>query len=130
MENVRYIPMDQYLYDILEPICRDRKPKEFVFVNKNGNPIDDKMFQRRIYKPLLRKLNIENRDLYACRHTFATRAVQLGMKPHEVAYIMGDSVETILNNYFHNNRKPAFLPTPVTETKEVSKTSFVRRKVA
>ncbi|RYF97391.1 MAG: site-specific integrase [Chitinophagaceae bacterium] len=116
MENVRSIPMDDYLDSLLEPICKGRSGNEFVFVNRNGNPIDDKMFLRRIFRPLLEELKIDKRDLYACRHTFATRAVQQGMKPHEVAYIMGDSVEVVLQNYFHNNRRPEMLPTSILNT--------------
>jgi integrase len=113
MDNVRFVPMDDHLCDLLRPMCQSRKANEFVFVNNNDNPIDDKMFQRRVFRPVLTALGIDKRDLYACRHTFATRAVQQGMKPHEVAYIMGDSVETILNNYFHNNRRPESLPKPL-----------------
>jgi hypothetical protein len=37
------------------------------------------------------------------------------MKPHEVAYIMGDSVEVVLQNYFHNNRRPHSLPNSIMQ---------------
>lgn len=112
-ESIRFIPMDQYLRDILLPLCFGRKGEDFVFVNDNGNPIDDKMFQRRVWKRVLSELHIPKRDLYACRHTFATRAVRQGLKPHEVAYLMGDTVHTILKTYFHNNLRPGTLPTPI-----------------
>lgn len=112
MENVRFIPMDDYLVSLLQPILKSREGNAFVFVN-NGNPIHDKMFQRRIFRPLLELLKIDKRDLCACRHTFATRAVQQGMRPHEVAYIMGDSVEVVLQNYFHNHRRPDHLPSTI-----------------
>lgn len=81
-----------------------------MFANENGNAIDDKMFLRRVFKPLQESLCIPYRVTYACRHTFATRAVRQGMKPHEVAYLMGDTVDTVLNNYFHNNTMPNSLP--------------------
>lgn len=110
MENVRFLPMDDYLQSLLKPVCEGRPGDAFVFVNNNGNPVDDKMFQRRVFKPLLQRLGIDKRDLYACRHTFATRAVRQAMKPHEVAYIMGDSVEMVLQNYFHNHVRPDKLP--------------------
>jgi integrase len=113
-DNLRFIPMDQYLYNILLPLCHGRRGEDFVFVNENQNPIDDKMFQRRVWKRVLQELQIPKRDLYACRHTFATRAVRQGLKPHEVAYLMGDTVQTILKTYFHNNLRPNNLPTPVT----------------
>lgn len=110
MENIRFIPVDSYLEALLKPLCENKQTDEYVFLNKNGNPIDDRMFQRRIFRPVLKELKIEIRDLYACRHTFATRAVRAGMKPHEVAYIMGDTVATVLKNYFHNHQKPGSLP--------------------
>lgn len=111
MDNIRLLPFNQPLLDLLQPVCRNRNPEEYVFMNENGNPIDDKQFLKRVFKPVQEQLGIEKRDLYACRHTFATWAVQTGVKPHEVANMMGDRVETVLENYFHNNRRPELLPT-------------------
>lgn len=125
-ENVRFIPMDQYLYDLLYPLCQNKKSSDFVFTNKKGNPIDDRMFQRRIWKPLLKTMQIDERDLYACRHTFATRAVRQGMKPHEVAYIMGSSLKIVLQRYYHNNLSPVDLPSPLSVVKDKSKLQVIR----
>jgi integrase len=72
--------------------------------------IDDRMFQRRTFKPVLQALGIQDRDLYSCRHTFATRAVQSGMKAHEVAYLMGDNLQTVIANYYHKERVSVPLP--------------------
>lgn len=118
MDNERHLPMSgsPELKEMLLKNCAGKSKDDFVFTSKKGNPIDDRMFQRRIYKPLLEKLGINNRDLYACRHTFATRAVQSGMRPDQVAYIMGDEVETVLKNYFHNDSKPLKLPSLFTNT--------------
>jgi integrase len=121
MENVRFLPMDDYLCSLLQSLCVGKAGNAFVFVNNNGNPIDDKMFLRRIFRPLLLKLGVDKRDLYACRHTFATRAVQQGLKPHEVAYIMGDSVEVVLQNYFHNHLRPAQLPQRIRGDEPIEK---------
>jgi integrase len=112
MENERFLPLKgaKALRLLLTRLCAGKKADDFVFQNKRGNPIDDKMLQRRCIKPLLEKLQIRDRDLYACRHTFATRAISEGMQPHTVAYLMGDTVDTVLRNYFHNNQKPAQLP--------------------
>jgi integrase len=120
-DNVRFLPMNDYLFNLLHSLCLGKGPEEFVFINENGNPIDDRMFQRRVFRPVLEKLTLPVRDLYSCRHTFATRAVQQGMKPHEVAYLMGDSVETVLDNYFHNNRRPNSLPASIFESCELHK---------
>lgn len=108
--NVRFIPMNAFLIHLLTPLTKDKYPTELVFKNENGNMIDDNAFQKRVFKPLLKKLKITDRDLYACRHTFATRAVQAGMKPHEVAYLMGDRLDTIVKNYYHGERIQTSLP--------------------
>jgi integrase len=109
-DNIRYIPMNTFLIDLLVPLCAGKTDTQLVFINQNGNSIDDKKFQDRVFKPVLRQLGIPNRDLYAVRHTFATRAVQSGMKPHEVAYLMGDNLDTIIKNYYHKEKIQTVLP--------------------
>lgn len=109
-DNVRYIPMNSFLVDLLKPLCAERSDTTLVFTNQNGNCIDDKKFQDRVFKPLLKKLGIPDRDLYACRHTFATRAVQAGLKAPEVAYLMGDNLDTIIRNYYHKEKIITTLP--------------------
>ena len=65
--NSRNLPLTPELDAILRPLCCGRLPDDFVFTTVNGTPIDDQMFQQRIHKPLLKILEIEDRDLYACR---------------------------------------------------------------
>ncbi|RPD44071.1 site-specific integrase [Paracnuella aquatica] len=99
--NVRFIPMNEFLSALLKNQCAGKSATELVFTNQAGRMIDDRMFLRRTFKPLLEALRIPERDLYACRHTFATRAVQAGLKAHEVAYLMGDNLQTVIANYYH-----------------------------
>ncbi|RYZ80848.1 MAG: hypothetical protein EOP04_25110, partial [Proteobacteria bacterium] len=69
MNNVRLLPFNKPLLDLLLSVCKNRQPEEYVFLNENGNPIDDKKFLKYIFKPVQEELKIEKRDLYACRHT-------------------------------------------------------------
>ncbi|ANE50644.1 site-specific integrase [Flavisolibacter tropicus] len=108
--NVRFIPMNAFLTDLLKPLCIDKKGTDLVFTTEQGRMIDDRMFQRRTFKPLLKELKIQERDLYACRHTFATRAVLAGIKAHEVAYLMGDNLQTVIANYYHKEKVTVALP--------------------
>jgi integrase len=108
--NVRFIPMNTSLALLLKPLCSGKKGTDLVFTSEEGRMIDDRMFQRRTLKPLLKELKIQDRDLYACRHTFATRAVQSGMKAYEVAYLMGDNLQTVIANYYHKERVAVALP--------------------
>lgn len=109
--NNRYIPMNEDLYNILEPLCKNKQGNELLFLSHSGKAIDDRMFQRRVFKPILKKLNIEDRVLYVLRHSFGTRAIEQGMTLYEVAQLMGHtSIETTMRNYIHLINRPKNLP--------------------
>lgn len=111
MQNVRYLPLTSELEALLKPLVENKKLEEFVFVSPKGLTIDDKMLQRRVLKPVMQKLGLGDRDLYAARHSFGTRAVQQGMVLTEVAYLMGHStVETAMRNYVSVTRPATTLP--------------------
>lgn len=112
MENVRYLPLTDDLTTLLEKQISAKEPDAFVFPSPTGLCIDDKMLQRRVLKPVLKKLELEDRDLYAARHSFGTRAIQQGMPLTEVAYLMGHStIETASRNYVHVGKPAIVLPT-------------------
>jgi integrase len=107
----RYIPLSLGLEEILKPICDKKKATDFVFTSIFNNPIDDNKFQKRILKPVLAKLNIPERDLYACRHTFGTIAVEQNIDILSLAYLMGHrKARTVLDHYTKLRSKPSVLP--------------------
>jgi integrase len=109
--NSREIPITVELRELLIPLVENKDPKDFVFKTYFGKPINDKNFQNRVFFPVLSKLKIEKRDLYAIRHTFGTRGIEKGMNPIDVAYFMGHSdIETTIKNYTHLRNKPTNLP--------------------
>lgn len=81
-----------------------------MFQSFSGGAIDDRMFQRRVFKPVLKELGIANRDLYACRHTFGSRCIDQGITPVMTAFLMGNNPETALRNYTHQITLPKSLP--------------------
>ncbi|WP_170117682.1 site-specific integrase [Chitinophaga ginsengisoli] len=110
-ENVRYLPLTDELIAILEPNIIDKNPDSLVFLSPKGLSIDDRMLGKRVLKPILTALGIENRDLYVARHSFGTRAVQQGMAITDVAYLMGHStIETTIRNYVSVQKKAIALP--------------------
>lgn len=106
----RKIPINSDLKAILTPVILNKSTDELVFTSFNGLPIDDRMFQRRVFKPVLAKLGLPQRVLYACRHTFGSRCLELGIPPSSVAFLMGNSPETLLRNYTHQIKIPEILP--------------------
>lgn len=106
----RVIPFTEDLKEILLPIVEKKKPDDLVFVSPTGKAIDDNQFQKRIFRKVLKGLNIEHRVLYACRHTFNSRCIQAGMTPVEAAFLMGNNPQTALRNYTHLLNLPTELP--------------------
>ena len=108
--NTRYLPMPEEL-ELYEPHSSQQDPTQFVFLSPRGLPIDDRMFQRRVFRPVLEKLGLEPRVLYSLRHSFGTRAVEQGMNLYQVAQLMGHtSIETTMRNYIHLINRPKELP--------------------
>jgi integrase len=94
-DNVRYLPMSGELRELLIVQIQGKSSDDFVFPSPKGLSIDDRMLERRIIKPVLKKIGIGDRDLYVARHSFGTRAVQQGMALTNVAYLMGHAtIET------------------------------------
>jgi integrase len=112
MENVRYLPIPEELRELLTAQVKDKNPDDLVFLSQKGLCIDDRMLQRRVFKPVLIKLDIGDRDLYVGRHSFGTRAVQQGMPLTDVAYLMGHTtIETASRNYVDVRKPATVLPT-------------------
>jgi integrase len=110
-ENARWLPLSDDLVGLLLKQVVNKKPDDFIFPSPRGLSIDDQMLQKRILKPVLKKLELEDRDLYAARHSFGTRAVQQGMALTDVAYLMGHTtIETAMRNYVSVSKPAVNLP--------------------
>lgn len=109
---VRFLPLSEALRELLLPLVSNREPECYVFPSPKKLSIDDRMLKRRVIKPVLLALGIGDRDLYAARHSFGTRAVQQGMVITDVAYLMGHStVDTTIRNYVSVEKRNILLPT-------------------
>jgi integrase len=89
----RIIPLTEDLQQLLLPLVFNNEPDSLVFLSPTGTCIDDRMFQKRIFRKILSELNIEHRVLYACRHTFGSRCIHNGMTPVMTAFLMGNNPE-------------------------------------
>lgn len=106
----RVLPLTSDLLNVLEPIISGKQQDDLVFQSPKGLAIDDNNFQKRIFKPILKELKIEERVLYACRHTFGSRCIDSGITPVMTAFLMGNNPETALRNYTHQINIPKDLP--------------------
>jgi integrase len=106
----RLLPLTPDLLEVLQFHIWGKKPDDLVFQSPTGLAIDDHNFQRRIFKKVLEKLEIDERVLYACRHTFGSRCIDSGITPVMTAFLMGNNPETALRNYTHQLNIPKDLP--------------------
>jgi integrase len=106
----RILPLTPDLLYILNPLIEGKQKDDLVFQSPNGLAIDDNNFQPRVFKKVLKGLNIEERVLYACRHTFGSRCIEAGINPVMTAFLMGNNPETALRNYTHQINIPSSLP--------------------
>jgi integrase len=95
---------------VIKPNLVNKSDDDLVFQSQTGLSIDDNNFQKRIFKKVLKELQIQERVLYACRHTFGSRCIDSGITPVMTAFLMGNNPETALRNYTHQINLPKDLP--------------------
>jgi integrase len=109
-EKERVLPLTQDLATILKPLVEKRGPDELVFVSPQKKSMDDENFRKRVFYPVLDKLGIRRRVIYACRHTFGSRCIDAGLTPVATAFLLGNSPQTALKRYTHQLSIPDVLP--------------------
>lgn len=93
----RDIRMSQAVYEALKAQENATIGKsEYVFCTRVGTPLDNKNVTDRVWKPLLRHLNLEIRRAYQTRHTAATLWLAAGENPEWIASQMGHATTEML----------------------------------
>ena len=88
--SIRDIPMLAQVEEALRQRWEDRHPdSEYVFCNREGQPVDAHNFCTRIWYPVLRLLGLTRRRPYQTRHTTATLMLASGENPEWIARLMG-----------------------------------------
>lgn len=81
-------------------------PKDFIFFDTDGCMIDpDKLTH--YFSAVLIHLGLPHVKLHALRHTFATRAVELGIDIGTVSGLLGHADVTITSHYYLHPRQQA-----------------------
>ncbi len=93
----RDIAISQLVYDaLLKQKVRTYGKSEFVFCNSQGNPMEYRNVNRRVWKPTLALLGLKHRRAYQTRHTAATLWLAAGENPEWIARQMGHSSTEML----------------------------------
>ena len=99
--SVRMIPVPRQMLPELRRYRRFSK-SAFLISGENGEEVSVRSYQR-TFELLLKRAGIKKRGFHALRHTFATRAAELGMDVKTLSEIMGHTNPTLtLKRYTHS----------------------------
>ncbi len=103
--NVRQMPINDGLlsvFRLLKEQSKDIKDDSLIFLTKNDKPIDDHSFSQRIWKTVLRSIDIPYRPPYSARHTFASDAIENNLSVFQVSAMLGHSSSAmVIKTYGH-----------------------------
>ena len=94
--STREVTMSGAVYAALKRQQNNSEGNEYVFSNKNHNPIDNGNFTKRVWYPLLERLGFEKRRPYQTRHTTASLWLAAGESPEWIANQLGHTSTNML----------------------------------
>ena len=101
-KSVRKIPLPDFLLKLLEEQgFSHANPDHYIF-SQGEAPFDPRCFQK-LYKKILKEAHVQDRKFHTIRHTFATRALEMGVDVKTISELLGhSSVSITLNVYSHS----------------------------
>jgi integrase len=100
-KSLRKIPLPEFLFVMLKKYVGKYEEEDYIF-SGNQFPYDPRRFQK-LYKRILTDAGVTDRKFHAIRHTFATRALELGVDIKTISELLGhSSVSITLNIYAHS----------------------------
>lgn len=99
ISSVREIPLTDEMIEALQKI---RKPDDCFFLSGSADrPVEPRTMEYR-FKVAIRACGISDASFHTCRHSFATRCVELGFDVKTLSEILGHaSVNITMNRYVH-----------------------------
>lgn len=98
LSSVRDVPIPKFLVERLKKIEKDGG----YVISANGKFIEPRVYSRRLDR-LLSKLGIPHIKFHSLRHSFSTRALEIGFDVKTLSEILGHSSASItLNFYAHS----------------------------
>lgn len=94
--SFRNIDMSQMVYDALKEQFDITGDSPFVFCSDINTPLRNNNVSKRVWYPLLERLNIERRNPYQTRHTAATLWLAAGENPLWISRQMGHTTTEML----------------------------------
>lgn len=100
--SVRKIPLPDFLLDLARELNMESSDESHFILTNTELPMDPRKYQK-LFQKLLIHARVKKRKFHAIRHTFATRALELGVDIKTLSEILGHSnVSITLNIYAHS----------------------------
>ena len=74
-------------------------PEQFLFLSPHSKFINLERFSARHWRKILKTLNIADRGIYQCRHTYITFCIDSGMDAKDVSKLVRNSPGMIYKHY-------------------------------
>lgn len=101
-KSTRKIPLPVFLLRMVDKAKSNAADENCYVLSGSYVPIDPRTYQK-LFKKLLNDNAVKDRKFHAIRHTFATRALELGVDIKTLSEILGHSnVSITLNIYAHS----------------------------
>lgn len=99
--SIRVIPLPKQILDKLKEIKKSSKSK-YVLTTRDNKMMNVRTYQR-TFERILKKLNVTVKNFHSLRHTFATRAIEMGMDVKTLSEILGHKNPVVtLTRYTHS----------------------------
>ena len=100
--STRRIPLPEFLCEIIKNEYDSIEDKSGFIVSGTDLPMDPRTYQR-YYKKILDHTGLCGLNFHAIRHTFASRALEIGVDVKTLSELLGhSSVTSTLNTYTHS----------------------------
>lgn len=102
VHSMRKIPLPGFLLDLVRTFRMDSFHENCFVLSDKEVPLDPREYQK-LFQATLKRSGVRSRKFHAIRHTFATRALELGVDIKTLSEILGHSnVSITLNIYAHS----------------------------
>lgn len=101
-KSTRIIPLPAFVVQQAIALGFGQKCENCFVLSDNTEPLDPRSYQK-LFQKILAQAGVKPRKFHAIRHTFATRALELGVDIKTLSEILGhSSVSITLNIYAHS----------------------------
>ncbi|WP_283610743.1 site-specific integrase [Clostridium sp. CIES53] len=100
--SIRKVPLPEFLLDLCRELQIHSCNESCYVLSGSRTPFDPRGYQK-LFQRILKQAGVKSRKFHAIRHTFATRALELGVDIKTLSEILGhSSVSITLNIYAHS----------------------------